>query len=152
MKNCLLLIAALLLSTLAHAQAPFIPVTFAWDTSSTVGTVENPIKYNLCSTSIAPANWPAGGFPPDRAARNAGTALELQMGIVVGTFYFFATAYYYGMTVDGVLDTTKTLESGPSNVLKIVVFAPPGNPSKVRIKSVTNAMGSTSGQTIKAAY
>lgn len=139
-----------LLTTLAYAQTPFVPVTFAWDASTTVGTVENPIKYNLCSTSIVPTSWPAGGFPPDRAARNAGTALELQVGIVVGTFYFFATAYYYGMTVDGVLDTTKTLESGPSNVLKIVVFAPPGNPSKVRIKSVTAAMGSTSGQTIRA--
>lgn len=146
-KRSFLFFSLLLISGLVFAQS--IPVTFQWDASATIGTTDNPIKYRMCSSSIAPASWPTGGFPTDRVVRDAGTALEFPVNIVVGTFYFFATAYNYGMTVDGVIDTTKLQESGPSNVLKIVVTAPPGNPSKVRIKSVTQVQGTTSGQTMK---
>lgn len=132
----------------SFAGAQTLPLSFAWDASTTPGTVENPIKYRLCSTMLPPAGWPVGGLPSDRVIREAGTALELNTNIMIGTYYFFATAINYGLTVDGVLDTTKLQESGPSNVLKLVVTAPPGNPLKIRLKSVSTVAGSQSGSTL----
>ena len=148
MKKLVLLSIMLLTTSFALAQT--IPVTFAWDASVTPSTPENPIKYKLCLSPTAPATWPAGANPTDRICADAGILLEQLLNMTVGTRYIFATAYYFGMTVDGVIDPTKFLESGPSNVLKVVVFAPPGNPSKVRVKSITNVMNSTSGQILKA--
>jgi hypothetical protein len=135
MKNYVFLSLMLLLATITSAQT--IPVTFAWDASVTPSTTENPIKYKLCLSPTAPATWPAGTNPTDRICAETGPLLEWKFDMTVGTRYVFATAYYYGMTVDGAIDTTKFLESGPSNVLRIEVFAPPGRPDKVRIKTTT---------------
>jgi hypothetical protein len=135
-----------LLTSFAGAQT--LPLSFAWDASATLGTVDNPIKYRLCSTMLPPTGWPVGGLPSDRVIRESGTALELNTNVMIGTYYFFATAYNYGLTVDGVLDTTKFQESGPSNILKLVVTAPPGNPLKIRLKSVSIVAGSASGTTL----
>ncbi|MCJ7761674.1 hypothetical protein MUP59_11135 [Candidatus Bathyarchaeota archaeon] len=147
MKRLLFLISFFILFV-SFVGAQSLPLSFAWDASATPGTIENPIKYRLCSTMLPPVGWPVGGLPPDRVIREAGTSLELNTGIMVGTYYFFATAYNYGLTVDGVLDTTKFQESGPSNVLKLVVTAPPGNPLKLRLKSVSIVAGSQSGSTL----
>ena len=135
-----------LLTSFAGAQT--LPLSFAWDASATPGTTDNPIKYRLCSSLLPPSAWPVGALPSDRVIREAGTALELNTNVMIGTYYFFATAYNYGLTVDGVLDTTKLQESGPSNVLKLVVTAPPGNPLKIRLKSVSIVAGSASGSTL----
>ena len=132
----------------SFAGAQTLPLSFAWDASSTPGTVDNPIKYRLCSSLLPPSTWPVGSLPADWVIRDAGTALELNTNVIVGTYYFFATAINYGLTVDGILDTTKLQESGPSNVLKLVVTAPPGNPLKIRLKSVSTVMGSSSGSTL----
>lgn len=126
-------------------SAQTLPLSFQWDASATQGTVDNPIKYRLCSSMLPPSAWPVGSLPTDRVIRDAGTSLELNVNSTIGTYYYFATAYNYGLTVDGVIDTTKLQESGPSNVLKIVITSPPGNPLKLRLKSVSIVAGSQSG-------
>lgn len=146
MKRILFTLIFLSLASIASAQT--LPVIFQWDASATPSTTTNPIKYKLCLSSIAPATWPVGGFPSDRICADTLTALEWKFDMAVGIKYVFATARNFGLTVDGVIDPTKEQESGPSNVLKIEVFAPPGRPDKVRIKSVTQAMGTTSGATL----
>jgi hypothetical protein len=128
-------------------QAQTLPLLFQWDPSATQGTADNPIKYRLCSSRLPPASWTTP-LPSDRVINEAGTALEFNVNSMVGTYYYFATAYNYGLSVDGVLDLTKIQESGPSNVLKIVITSPPGNPLKLRLKSVSVVAGSTSGATL----
>ena len=147
MKSYIFLILMLSLTTLASAQT--LPVTFAWDASTTPGTTANPIKYKLCLSPTAPTTWPAGQNPTDRICADAGTALEWKFDMTLGVRYVFATARNFGLTADGVINPNFEQESGPSNVLRIEVFAPPGRPDKVRIKSVTQAMNSISGQTLR---
>ena len=119
----------------ASAAAQQIKVTFQWDASATQSTPENPIKYRLCWMPAMPPT--DGTYPETRTINEAGDSLVYDATMGTGTFYVFATAFYYGMRVDAVLDATRLLESGPSNVIKIEIFAPPGNPSKIRIKGAT---------------
>jgi len=137
---------ALLVAVLAApmAQAQSLAVNFQWDASSddaaAAGTV-NPIKYRLKVSPNADLSLPAV-VESDRA-------LTASVTIPVGVVYVYATAYRYALVND--TPTGPELESGPSNVLKLEVFAPPGRPDKVRLKSVTTVAESQSGSTVKMA-
>lgn len=146
MKTLYAVLAVLLFASLCQAQS--LPVTFAWDASADgPGPATNPVLYRLCTTPTAPAGW-GSTLPADRVIHDAGAVLELQVGMSVGVVYVFATARNLGLSVDGTPNPNIVQESGPSNVLRIEVFAPPGRPDKVRIKSVTQVQGTTSGQTM----
>ena len=147
MKTLCAFLAILLVPGIAAAQA-LLPVTFQWDASATPSTTENPIKYRVCYSLQAPANWPAGSLPTDRVCADAGTLLEWRLSMPTGTRYVFCTARNYGVTSDGVINPGYEQESGASNVLRIEIFAPPGNPKNIRIKSVSAAMQTISGQTM----
>lgn len=142
-----LFVLSLFLAIPAVLSAQTLPVTFQWDASATVGTADNPIKYNMCHSAAAPVG---GGLPADRVCVDAATALEALVQAPRGVRFYFATARMFALTVDGAL-SGDVMESGPSNVLRVEVFAPPGNPSKIRIKSVTQAMDTSSGQTVNMA-
>lgn len=136
-KIFFLLFVLALLASPAAAQS--ITKTFAWDASTTTSTPENPIRYKfyVCPNQTY-TNCTIG---------DAGTALEFQYPLVTGVSYVYVTAWYNALTVDGV-PTSDVLESGKSNILKLEVRVPPGNPGNARIK-VTQIAGSASGQTLK---
>lgn len=143
MKHFTLLLATLLIvSTMAVAQT--VPATFAWDASTDgPGPVTNPIKYRLyVSTAL-----PAGTIPAGAIQNDAGIALEKAVSFASGTFYVFATAYCNALTVDGLPVVGSIVESGLSNVLKVDVRIPPGNPKNVKFR-VTGVAQSTTGQSV----
>ena len=143
MRLLMIALGVLLMVPLAAAQT--LPVIFQWDASTSPSPTENPIKYRLCTSATAP---PYAALPGDRVCADAGAALEQTLQMVVGIKYVFATARNLGVASDGTLDPNYEQESGPSNVLRIEVFAPPGRPDKIRIKSVQQAWGSLNGQTL----
>ena len=138
----LLLVTLLIASTVAMAQS--VPATFAWDASvDGPGPDNNPVKYRLyVSTTL-----PAGSIPADAVQNDAGIALEKTVTFTTGTFYVFATAYWNALTVNGLPVAGTVLESGLSNVLKVEVRVPPGNPKNAKFK-VTNVAQSTTGQSV----
>ena len=147
MKKLMLLALFTLLCTTVYAQQ--INVTFAWDASESAATQtpSNPVKYRLCLSPVAP---PYSPLPETRTIVDTGTALEGVLPISRGITYVFATAYWCGLMSDGVCqDPVGTVsESGPSNVLKLEVTIPPGNPRNYRIRSSVVAK-TQSGQTIR---
>jgi hypothetical protein len=144
MKRFTLLLATLLIaSTMALAQS--VPATFAWDASTDgPGPVTNPIKYRLYVSTTLPVG---GGIPTGAVQNDAGIALEKAVSFASGTFYVFATAYCNALTVDGIPVVGSIVESGLSNILKVDVRIPPGNPRNAKFK-VTNVAQSTTGQGI----
>ena len=61
--------------------------------------------------------------------------------LVAGTTYWYATAYWNTIMGDGT--PAGIGESGKSNILKVVVSIPPGNPKNYKIR--TSSIGSNSG-------
>ena len=143
MKRLTLLLATLLIaSTMALAQS--VPATFAWDASTDgPGPANNPVKYRLYVSAVLPT----GTIPAGAAQNDAGIALEKAVTFTTGTYYIFATAYWNALTVDGLPVADTILESGLSNVLKVEVRVPPGNPKNAKFK-VTNVAQSTTGQSV----
>jgi hypothetical protein len=111
--------------------------------------VNNPVKYKLCTSAVDPISWPSGALPADRVCTDVGIALQQALQMAVGVKFVFATAYNLGLSVDGTPNPAVVQESGPSNVLKVEIFAPPGRPDKLRVKSVQQVMDSTSGRFMK---
>jgi hypothetical protein len=142
MRNWILFCALLLVIPPVMAQVE-APATFAWDASIDAATApaNNPVKYRLyIVTTIPGSTVPVGSVP-----RDAGTALEKSASFPSGTFYVFVTAYWNALTVDGVPIAGSVVESGLSNVLKVEVKVPPGNPRNAKFK-VTTVAGSQTGQ------
>ena len=50
-----------------------------------------------------------------------------------GSCYVFATAHWCAVISDGACSGTATVESGASNVLRLPVQVPPGNPQNYRV-------------------
>jgi len=143
MRLLMIVLGVLFVVPLAAAQT--LPVIFQWDASPSPSPVENPIKYRLCTSVTAP---PYTELPVNRVCTDAGVALEQSLQMAVGVKYVFATARNLGVSSDGTLNPAYEQESGPSNVLRVEVFAPPGRPDKIRIKSVQQAWGTENGQTL----
>ena len=147
MRRTLLLLTFLLLAASAWAQA--VNVIFQWDASDSAATqaAANPVKYRLCSSLTAP---PYATLPADRIILGVETALEGTLSLTRGTFYVFATAYWCGLMVDDVCeDLLGTVsESGHSNILKVELTIPPGNPKNYRIRT-SSVAASQSGQTLR---
>ena len=149
MKHLISIILAIVIMA-APAWAQTLSVPYQWDASADgPGPVNNPVKYKLCTSAVDPISWPSGGFPVDRVCTDAGIALQQALQMAVGIKFVFATAYNLGLSVDGTPNPALVQESGPSNVLKVEIFAPPGRPDKLRVKSVQQVMDSTSGQFMK---
>jgi hypothetical protein len=144
MKSLTLFLAMMLVAAFALAQAQ-TPVTFAWDASDSAATAPagNPVNYRLyVSTTL-----PTGTVPAGATVHDTGIVLEHLVQFTSGTFYVFCTAYWNALTVDGAPIAGTTLESGLSNVLKVEVKVPPGNPKNARFK-VTTVAESQTGQSI----
>lgn len=144
MKSLTLILALLFLTATSMAQAE-APATFAWDASADAATApaNNPVKYRLyVSTTL-----PTGTVPTGATLHDTGLILEHQVGFPSGTFYVFATAYWNALTVDGIPIAGSVVESGLSNVLKVEVKVPPGNPKNARFK-ITTVAESQTGQSI----
>jgi len=149
MKRVLFVILAVF-AIQAAAIAQTLAVPYQWDASADgPGPVNNPVKYKLCTSAVDPISWPSGSFPADRVCIDAGIVLQQTLQMAVGIKFVFATAYNLGLSVDGTPNPAVVQESGPSNVLKVEIFAPPGRPDKLRVKSVQQVMDSTSGQFMK---
>ena len=126
MKRLILLLVVLLVPTMAVAQT--VTITFAWDASlSGPGPVDNPVKYKLYKCTDVAATL--------CTSADAGIALTLAQSVATGTTYWYATAYQNGIIADGV--PMGILESGKSNVLKLIVNVPPGNPKNAKVRSYT---------------
>ena len=148
MKRTLFVICALF-AIQAAASAQTVNITFAWDASDSAATAPatNPVKYRLCTSATAP---PYTTLPADRVITEAGTALEKMVPLGRGTVYAFATAYWCATVVDGVCQGTAIAESGPSNVLKVDISIPPGNPKNFKVKA-TQIAETMNGQTMQMA-
>jgi hypothetical protein len=133
---------SLVIFVMAQAEAP---ATFQWDASVDAATApaNNPVKYRLYVSSTLPA----GTVPTGATMHDTALLLEHQVSFPSGTFYVFATAYWNALTVDGVPIAGSVVESGLSNVLKVEVKVPPGNPRNARFK-VTGVAQSQTGQTV----
>lgn len=140
MKKSALFVSMFLIWNIA-SQAQTLPVTFVWDPSTTAG-----VSYRLCWMPVAPPD--AAPYPDTRVIHESGPALEYQAQMPTGIFYVFATATVPAMTVDGI--PGGLLESGPSNVLRIEVFSPPGRPDKIRIKSVSQVADNGQAVTVRS--
>ena len=81
------------------------------------------------------------------APTDTGTALQYDLPMSRGTIYLYVTAWWYDLVVDGI-PQGQALESGKSNVLRVDVQIPPGNPSNARIR-VSTVANTESGQRIK---
>lgn len=147
MKYLLLILSMML--TIETAWAQSVNITFAWDASDSAATAPatNPVKYRLCTSVTAP---PYATLPADRIITDAGTALEKMVPLARGTVYAFATAYWCATVVDGVCQGTAIAESGPSNILKVDISIPPGNPKNYKVKT-TSIAETTNGQTMQMA-
>jgi hypothetical protein len=149
MKRVLFVILAVF-AIQAAAIAQTLAVPYQWDASADgPGPVNNPVKYKLCTSAVDPISWPSGSFPADRVCIDAGIVLQQTLQMAVGIKFVFATAYNLGLSVDGTPNPAVVQESGPSNILKVEIFAPPGRPDKLRVKSVQQVMDSTTGQFMK---
>lgn len=129
---------ALAACAIAAAQAD---VTFAWDVSDSAAgaPANNPVRYRLYSC--------ADQALTQCAPNEAGTALEHKLTLAGGVYYILARAYWNALTVDG-NPTGDALESGNSNVLKVEVHVPPGNPKNTRVR-VTTVAESETGQAVQ---
>ena len=123
-----LLLTVMLITLCAVAQAQTVTITFAWDASTDgPGPADNPVKYKLYKCTDAAATL--------CTSTDAGPALTLAQSVTTGTTYWYATAYQNGIIADGV--PMGILESGKSNVLKLIVNVPPGNPKNAKVRSYT---------------
>lgn len=124
MKRLLALLVFMALPAVLSAQT--VTVTWQWDPSDSAATapVDNPVKYRLyrcADQALATCTM-----------SDAGTALQLAKQEGTGTSFWYATAYWNGIATDG--GYNGVVESGKSNVVKLTVTAPPGNPKNVKIK------------------
>jgi len=120
-----ILTALLMILFVAVAEAQ-VNITFGWDPSADgPGPADNPIKYKLYKCTDAGATI--------CTAVDAGTALELTQSVTTGVTYWYVTAYNMGLVVDGVPSGIQ--ESGKSNILKLVVNQPPGNPKNAKVRT-----------------
>jgi hypothetical protein len=138
MRRVFLFLLLALLAAPAWSQQ--ITKTVAWDASSSAATapVDNPVKYRLYTC----ADQTFTGCQ----VQEAGTALEIPHTFQSGTVFQFATAYWYALVVDGV-PQGDIAESGKSNVMRVTVQIPPGNPGNAKIR-VVDVEPTNSGQTI----
>lgn len=134
MKKLFLISVFLLFVSVASAQA--VNVTFQWDPSPDAATApaDNPVKYKIYKCTDALATQCLAGM-------DVGTALTTVQPLVAGTTYWYATAYWNTVMGDGV--PAGTSESAKSNILKVVVTIPPGNPKNYKIR--TSSLGSIPG-------
>ena len=117
----------------AFAQVP-VEITFAWDASSDDTrdpASRNPVKYRIYTSAAAPVD---GAIPEGAGGHEAGTALELMVPLAAGSYYVFATCYWCAVISDGACSGTAAVESGLSNVLRLLVQVPPGNPQNYRVR------------------
>lgn len=132
-----IILVLLLFVGVASAQ---VNVTFAWDASDTPSTATHPIGYrlHLCSNETLTACQ----------TNEAGQNLEKQLQLGANSLnWVYATCYWdliEGQPNAGIVESEK------SNVLRIQIFSPPGNPKNPRIKVVTVAKGKD-GQAILVA-
>lgn len=148
MKRILFIVLALFAVQVA-AFGQTVNITFTWDASDSAATApaSNPVKYRMCTSATAP---PYATLPADRTIAETGTALEKMIPLGRGTVYAFATAYWCATVVDGVCQGTEIAESGPSNILKVDISIPPGNPKNYKVKT-TSIAETTNGQTMQMA-
>ncbi len=136
MRQLLWVIAIMVVPALpASAQVP-VEITFAWDASgddTRDPASLNPVKYRLHTSATAPVD---GAIPAGAISHEAGTALELMLPLTAGSYYVFATCYWCAVVSDGACSGNATVESGPSNVLRLLVQVPPGNPRNYRVRII----------------
>lgn len=115
------------------AQTP-VNITFGWDKSSDDTrdpASTHPVTYRLYVSPTAPV----GGVMPETAGKHeAGTALELMVSMSAGTYYVAASAFWCAVHDGTQCQGTAMVESGLSNVLRLIVQVPPGNPSNYRVR------------------
>jgi len=125
MKN--LIFATLLLLICAAMAEAQVSVTFVWDASADgPGPADNPIKYRLYKCTDAACTQCA--TPID-----VGPALESTQPTAAGITYWYVTAYNNGIIADGVPSGIQ--ESEKSNIVKLVVTVPPGNPRNAKVRT-----------------
>ena len=116
-----LLLAILLLAMPAMA----VDVPFAWDASASPSTPENPILYRFYTCdSVALTTC---------IKTDVGQTLTWIEPLPIGTSYVYVTALQYTIMGDGKV-SGPIAESDKSNVMKVEIKSPPGNPKNIRIK------------------
>ena len=125
MKN--LIFATLLLMLCASIAEAQVSVTLVWDPSTDApGPADNPVKYRLYKCTDAACTQCA-------APIDVGTSLESTQPNPAGISYWYVTAYNNGIVADGV--PVGIQESDKSNILKLVVTVPPGNPRNAKVRT-----------------
>lgn len=147
MKRALLILTMLvLLAAPAIAQVGgTVNATLVWDKSSDDSrdpASAHPIGYKVhVCLNAAGDNC--------QTAIDVGTALEKPVQLAPNSLtFYFITAYWDA--VEGCADCG-IQESGRSNILRVQVFNPPGNPGNAKVKVVTVARGRDPGVTLRAA-
>jgi hypothetical protein len=124
---------ALLLVLPAFAQTP-VNITFGWDKSSddTRNPLDtHPITYKLYVSTTAPTG---GTMPANSLVYEAGSNLEKLVPLTAGTYWAAVSAQWCAVFADNACSGTALIESGLSNVLRVQVQVPPGNPSNYRVR------------------